>query len=177
MKLADYVKSTGTPHAGSLDLDRILGFVFGEKYQIITGIVAGFNNKVQIEGVFEFTDLPTILGILHDEFDPRTDVVPEMTITTSRDLDRVMGLPHGTAVGATSVRAATAAAALGATPQTPGLGMKGSAEERILLVRAALRSPAFERPTMDCYIEMFRSQITMYNLTQSWEQMEGRANL
>lgn len=179
MKLHDYVeRQSGAAAApGLYGYDRILGFVFGEKYQIITGLRTEFNKGIQIEQVFEFDNLVDILSILHAEFDPRTDEVPEMIITSSRDLDRTMGLPHGTAIGPSSARAAAAAQALGATPQTPGLGMKGTAEDRLLLVRAAPASPAFERPPMECYIDMFRTEITKYNLTQSWDQMEGRANL
>ena len=176
MKLEAYVKASGQGCAGSLGFNSILGFVFGEKYQIITGRTGPTGRGIIVENVFEFSDLQVILNILGDEFEPRTDVVPEMVITTSRDIDKMMGMPHGTAIGASSMRAA-AVAALGSTPQTPGLGMKGTADDRILLVRQAPASPAFERPTMDCYLEMFRSQITMYNLTQSWDQMEGRANL
>ncbi len=175
MKLHDYVTGTGQGCAGSLTYDHILGFVFGEQYQIITGVRDSIG-KVLIQNVFEFSDLGTILSILHDEFEPQTHEVPEMIITSSRDLDKTMGLPHGTAIGAASAKAA-AVAALGSTAQTPGLGMKGTAEDRVLLVRPAPVSPAFPRPTMDCYIDMFRTEITKYNLTQSWDQMEGRSNL
>lgn len=163
MNLAEFAATL--PQGGRAPLtgfDSIGAFIFGEKYQIITGTREGAIRGFSVTDVFEFQDLATILNVLHDEFDPRTDVVPEMVITTSRDVDRVLALPHGTSVADTSAM---------------GLGMKGTADERILVVRPGRVSPAFERPTMDCYIDMFRSQITMYNLTQSWDQMEGRANL
>lgn len=166
MKLAEFAAtlpqytSGRNTHAARDAFEDIGAFIFGEKYQIITGTREP--GKFSITDVFDFQDLPTILNILHDEFDPRTDCVPEMVLTTSRDLDKVLALPHGTSIADTA---------------SNGLGMKGTADERILVVRPGPASPAFERPTMDCYIEMFRTQITMYNLTQSWDQMEGRANL
>lgn len=168
MKLAEFAATLPQYTIGRRTLaartafEDIGAFIFGEKYQVMTGTREG--KGFSITDVFEFQDLQSILDILHDEFDPRTDCVPEMVLTTSRDLDRVLALPHGTSIAQP-------------TPDTPGLGMKGTADERILVVRPGAASPAFERPTMECYIEMFRTQITMYNLTQSWDQMEGRANL
>lgn len=166
MKLAEFAATLPQYTIGRRTLaartafEDIGAFIFGERYQVITGErVVG---KFSVTDVFEFQDLQSILDVLHTEFDPRTDIVPEMIITTSRDVDRVLALPHGTSIAVTA---------------SNGLGMKGTADERVLAVRAGPASPAFPRPPMESFIEMLRTQITMYNLTQSWEQMEGRANL
>lgn len=161
MKLSEFAATL--PVGGRAPLtsfESIGAFIFGEKYQVMTGTREG--KGFSITDVFDFQDLQSILDVLDTEFDPRSDAVPEMIITTSRDVDRVLALPHGTSIADTT---------------SNGLGMKGTADERVLVVRAGPPNPAFPRPPMESFIEMLRTQITMYNLTQSWEQMEGRANL
>jgi hypothetical protein len=159
MKLSEFAATL--PAGGRAPLvffENIGAWIFGERYQIITGTKEP--GRFDMTDVFEFQDVATPLNILEAEFAPRSDVVPEMIVTNSRDIDRILKLPTGTSMQDVA---------------NNGLGMSGRADDKVLVVRATLAHPAFPRPPLEAYVDMLRSQITMYNLTQSWDQMEQRA--
>lgn len=150
MRLVDYMAEQGIPDPrDQYAFLNIKTFVFGERYSVL------LRSGVSID----FDDLQSCLEVIDSEFTAQPIYVPSITIESTDSVKR---------------------ADFGANKRLPDRVLKlagmdtgsliGDAAHRVLAVTPAGMSNAFPRPPLQFYTDDIMQAVTIYNLTQSWDQ-------
>lgn len=140
------------PRTDRYDFVNIKAFTFGERYSVL------LRSGVTID----FDDLETCLGVMATEFEAKPGYQPGIVITSTDDVKR---------------------AAFGQSKRVDSIvqgaqttSVLGDAAGRVLAVVPVVMSGAFPRPPLEYYTDQVVQAVTIYNLTQSWDQY-SQANL